>query len=622
MRSPSPSKTITQGSPAKSAPNPNQPSTYRTMYQGNLAARKAVGGQRPPNEEEDATPASFLQSDSAEGNRLSSSPTGQAASGTSPQSLHSEAFDSSIVADAELANMYQETKEPPPKPVFTNKVMTPAQWERYKEQKEMDRRLGALSDDSGSEPGDNYEEDDDDQERDRQAAKQRRKQEAHLAVYRQTMMKVTGETAPPRPESGLGLSRPISGSSPDINRFSNLTMESRQSGKSSGEDEEEDEDVPLGILAAHGFPNKNRPPTRLANSPSNPNMRSVSQTPGAPSVSQGQAGGNLPVFARHLPQDPYYGASLVNQSNRESLAMHSTLGAGPSTAHPIHPAGLVGVIAGEERARAARRGSPNPAGTYDMPGMVPHPGMVRSQTTGALPTMGYPPMAMPGMPPMMSPGDQAQMQMSQQMTQMMAMQMQWMQQMSHMMGGQFNSNPNPAMPLPGPPNNWAPESGSRPQSMHMQNVPPPQPNQRSMSTVNLSSAPWHSGQSFVPSINVNGNYAHSIAPSERSNVGLASRYRPVSIAPEPEIISHRRASTFTSTSARPWVQPHNPPRPPTHGAKSSVNTFGRRSPLANPDEDDDEQGWADMKMKKEKKQKSWALRKGQNPLQELFTNAS
>jgi hypothetical protein len=53
-----------------------------------------------------------------------------------------------------------------------------------------------------------------------------------------------------------------------------------------------------------------------------------------------------------------------------------------------------------------------------------------------------------------------------------------------------------------------------------------------------------------------------------------------------------------------------------------MNTVGRRSPLAVQDDEDDEQGWAEMKMKKDKKQKSWALRKGHNALQELYNPAS
>lgn len=143
-----------------------------------------------------------------------------------------------------------------------------------------------------------------------------------------------------------------------------------------------------------------------------------------------------------------------------------------------------------------------------------------------------------------------------------------------------------------------------------------------MSVLNPSMAPWNTNQPFVPSIHLNADYAPSIAPSERSNIGLASRYRPVSIAPEPETTSSKRASTFTSSSFQPWGRNHNSPPVPMHAARPSANIQGRKSPLAAQDDEDDEQGWAEMKMKKDKKQKTWAVRKGQNTLQELYNTAS
>ncbi|KAK4935821.1 hypothetical protein LTR10_023186 [Elasticomyces elasticus] len=614
IQPPSPSKTVTEGSPVKSARLENQSSNPSPKTR--FPTRRPVGQRLPTEERFDQTTGPLLQSNPADINLLSMSPTKTSAKNIegnlSPSSTHSATFDPSIMADAELANMYQERKIEPPKPISTNKVMTPAQWERYKQQKEMDRRLGALSDDSGSDHSDEYD-DEDELERDRQATKQRRKQEAHLAVYRQQMMKVTGEKSPSRPASSLSVLQPRNLSSNDLNnRLSDLSIGSKQSRRNSAEDDE-DEDIPLGILAAHGFPNKNRPPTRLETSPSNSNFRAVSQGQAAPSLSgQAPKGGNLPPFARNLPHDPYYGASLVNPSNRESLAIHGSppsSGARASTAHPLHPAGLVGVIAGEERARAARRGSPNASGNYEMSA---HPAMVRSQTTGSFAPAGYPAMGMPGMPQTLTPGDQAQIQMSQQMAQMMHMQMQWMQQMQQMMSGQTNAN----SPMP-------PQFGmQRPHSMHLQDPPTQQAGQRTMSALNPSLAPWNTNQPFVPSINVNGQYAPSIAPSERSNVGLASRYRPVSIAPEPDINATRRASTFTSSTTRPWSQLDIGAVASAQTGKSSANLQHRKATYINQDDEDDEQGWAEMKMKKDKKQKSWALRKGDSALQELYNNAS
>jgi hypothetical protein len=262
-----------------------------------------------------------------------------------------------------------------------------------------------------------------------------------------------------------------------------------------------------------------------------------------------------------------------------------------------------------------RRGSPNAQGNFDLPpNMQQHPGMMRSQTMGNMGQMPFPGM-MPPMP-MMSPGDQAQIQMSQQMTQMMQMQMQWMQQMTQMMGTPMGAGqqmpPTQQMP-PMPPNHnpnflAPPGAPSRPISIG------PNLGQRTMSTLSPSMANWN--------LQGNGNYAPSIAPSERSNVGLAPRYRPVSVAPpDSEIRSTRRASTFTSATLRPWSHVDQSPRLSTFVSKTAGHFTGRKSPLIE-DEDDDEQGWAEMKMKKDKKAKTWKMRKEQNGLQELYNGLS
>lgn len=534
-------------------------------------------------------------------------------------------FDPTLLASAQLATRYQEIKPMPSTPSNT-KVMTPAEFERYRQQQDERRRMNQVfknhkpeDDDSD----DNYDDvEDDEVERDRQAATQRKKQEAHLAVYRQTMMKVTGEgpTTSSRPTNSTGALPMVSQSATDLaNQFSTIAFDKSPARSS---DEDEDDDVPLGILAAHGFPSKNKPPQKLSNSTSNPNLRHILQqsNQGPASVAgESMKRGSLPVFARHLPEDPYYGASLVNQANRESMALNSNLSpSGAATAHPHHPAGLVGVIAGEERARAMRRGSPNAAtGTFDMPpGMQGHPGMGRSQTTGSMPNYLMPGMpmmpGMPGMPPMqpmLSPGDHAQIQMSQQMTQMMQMQMQWMQQMSQMMANQ--QGPAPPMPpvLQMPqmsPNIAAGANMPRPQSVPLQTHL--NQDQRAMSMLSPPTLGWNNRNSSIPQ-GAGSAYAPSIAPSERSNVGLASRYRPVSTNPEPEQPWNRRTSTMTSTSLRPFSQFGGGMKQPAPTIRKVTNTG---------DDEDDEQGWAEMKAKKDQKKKTWKLRKGQNVLQELY----
>lgn len=530
-------------------------------------------------------------------------------------------LDPALLESADLANQWAETKPSAPRPPPANKVMTPSQFERYRRQQEEDRKLGA-SRDSDSEDEVNYD-DDDEEEKEKVAAKQRRKQEAHLAVYRQQMMKVTGEQAGGR-QSSLGHTLdPRASPSPNAldNRLSHLTVGTQQSGRSSTDEADEDEDVPLGILAAHGFPSKNRPPTQLIQSSSNPNLRALAQqqqpSVAAPSVAEEpMKRGSLPAFARGLPTDPFYGASVVNPMHRESMHMSAqappSMPSGAATSHPVHPAGLVGVIAGEEKARAMRRGSPNPQGGFDLPPAMQHPGMVRSQTMG--------PGVMPGMGGL-TPGDHAQIQMSQQMQQMMQMQMQWMQQMQQMMGGQMP--PQHGMPggmpmMPGTPGmspmpqNYMPPPASimsgRPPTIQMNSAPTMAG--RTMSTLTPSMANWNAhGQ--------NGNYAASIAPSERSTVGLSARYRPVSTAMDMEQATTRRASTFTSASLRPWSQMDLSLKQPTQQGRKSVSPMGRKSVLA-VDDDDDEEGWAELKAKRDKKQRSWQQRKGQNALQELY----
>lgn len=509
-----------------------------------------------------------------------------------------------------------------------SKVMTPAQFERYRKEQEITRKKSNSSKSDGSDDENENYDDDDETERNRQLARQRRKQEAHLAVYRQQMMKMTGEQPSELPNQGQlrpAMDRAAM-STPDLSgRTSTPTFSlDKPPGVAKGSDDE-DEDVPLGILAAHGFPSKNRPPSAIGSVGANPYIRYTSESYPAPPMSTAGtsvAGGvkGLPPFARNLPPDPYYGAGLVNPSNRESLAFGAT---GGSSVHGSHspnlpPGGLVGVIAGEERARAMRRGSPNAQGNYGSP--LPQ----------GIPQM---PMGMPGMMPMqtMSPGEEAQVQMSQQMTQMMHMQMQWMQQMQQMVAGgvqgpqpgatpQFLSPQQQQMAM----NNgflFPPGQMSRPTSMGahspgasaLAQKGPKRP--MSMMGPGISS-PWPSKEggrlttaSMMSGTQDNPGYTPSIAPSERSNLGMPSRYRPVSIAPNDEAPqSSSRASTFTSNAmllggdVRSGFLSTNTP------VQSSLKKTAAAS-----DDDDEDEGWEQMKQKRERKKFSWRSKKKEEP---------
>ena len=516
-----------------------------------------------------------------------------------------------------------------PRPGAQNKVMTPAQFERYREEQEM-RREQYFTHDLSDEEGDDYE-DDDEIERNKQLARQRRKQEAHLSVYRQQMMKVTGE----QPSDLPGVQR-----RPSMDRLNmsapNLTERSstphfsfdKPSDPTKSSDDE-DEDVPLGVLAAHGFPSKNRPPTALSNSSTSIQYKSESYPP-PPSSTAGTsaagAGRGLPPFARNLPPDPYYGASLVNPSNRESLALGhgapaSAHGGGPPS---MSPGGLVGVIAGEERARAARRGSPNAQGSYSSP--LP-------------PGMSQMPMGMlPGMPPMMSPGEQATVQMSEQMKQMMQMQMQWMQQMQQMMTSGMPGGSQLPFALPSqqqqmmmnaamvaPPGNPQRPVYSGPRSVPGTPAGAQEKQQRAMSMLGpASAAGWQPQNSnsnlMVPSMmsgalgGPDQGYTASIAPSERSNVGMPSRYRPVSIAPADEHSQRAasRTSTFTSGMLQPGVSgwSRGLSTPADRQGKASLRPDFQTPPRkSTASDDDDEEGWEEMKKRREKKKSLWRVNK-------------
>ncbi|KAJ5577852.1 uncharacterized protein N7459_006816 [Penicillium hispanicum] len=551
--------------------------------------------------------------------------------------------DSSIADHARLAVQFAENVPRTTSP--GNKVMTPSQFEHYRQQQELRRsNSNATSDDESV--NDDFDEEDE-AEKQREAERQRRKQEAHMSVYRQQMMKVTGQQA------ASPLLHPTmtgaSSSTPNLpNRLSNPGDKS-SSGKSS---EEDDEEVPLGILAAHGFPNRNRPPNRLANTNSNPNLRASMLHPYASSASslagaEHENRNSLPVFARNLPRDPYFGASLVNPSNRESLAMGGGSVYGDSSS-PVPPGGLVGVIASEERARAMRRGSPNTQTMYEMGG-VPRPYSM----------MPPPP---PAQQPQISPSEQAQVQLSQQMASMMQMQMQWMQQMMQIQGMQGTPppmmkggmQPNPMMggsPMPGAPMGTpslmvptmaGPPSvvggNVRPVSMSGSAPVPLNFDPHALGALDPTIAmrrtgspmPNMPGGAFRPNT---ASYAPSLAPSERSNAGLASRYRPVSLMPGE--LGHAAPSTLNKV----WNdENHNPSlsAPRTHGQIPKPSTFatvtvrpvsrasqsspgGPKPQRGGSDDEDDEEAWAEMMKKRDKKKNNWKLKRGTSSFGDLLS---
>ncbi|KAK4224609.1 hypothetical protein QBC38DRAFT_14334 [Podospora fimiseda] len=518
----------------------------------------------------------------------------------------------------------------------SNKVMTPAEFENYKKDKErqdrerqshMTNAKGKAEDDE-----DNYEEDEDDLEKAKEQAKQRRKQEAHMAVYRQQMMKVTGEAAN-SPSSRPSLS--ISFSTPNLpNLASGPSQGMATTNTTTTDPSDEDEEIPLAILAAHGFPNKNRPPTRLSTMASNPNLR-ASQTLSYQrpvsvigDVSHGGSG-RLPAFARNLPQDPFLGAGLVRNSVRESFALGGGSPAPGQLGGGIPPGGLVGVIANEERNRAMRRGSPHIEASSSLGSL---PGSNFDPIGGIPAHMMYSANPPPPALPVLTPGDQAQIQMTQQMQQFMQMQMQFMQMVAgqnastpttpsgHMPSSSVGSIPSlngmPGLaPIPGQGMGMgmgvpgmgmglgaggAPEMrrsflGGNDSMLDLGLGRGGEAQLRTMSMVQPSSASWIQPphhMNFAPSIRLQGGgYTPSIAPSERSNIGLPGRYRPVSHVPPPQ----------------PPVAPGNLRKSIT--MSGAIPQHPIISVTKSDDDDDDEEGWAAMKAKREKKKSAWKSKK-------------
>lgn len=521
------------------------------------------------------------------------------------------------------------------------KVMTAAEFEKLKKEREREHLekiiYGGTADDDDSDEI-NYDDDYDEQEKLKADAKLRRQKADAMIAYRQKNMKTVGGTVSPAPPP----SRPHLPSSLSAPQLGTARTPSPGAARQASE-EDDDEDIPLGILQAQGLLNKGRGPSRLSMAgagSSNPNLRATAllqaQVPrsssamGEPASAGGKRASVMPVFARGLPQDvPFMGGNVSRQSMQPQ---------------PIHPHGLVGVIADEERARAKRRGSPNiesqrlrGAGVpnddpFDKGPQLGYGGFQRSPQTPAAP----------------SPAEKVQLQMSQQMTQFMQMQMQFMQMMAgnQGMGAQHQQMPQQMQQQMQQMHQQMQQGMSPQQQQQMQQMqqqmqqymspqqqqqlPPQHPygmfagsqsfgnlslgrqsmsgqytgqprrmdaGSRTMSMVqpSTSSAYLHTGYSPPQ------GYTQSIAPSERSNVGLPGRYRPVSqasgsLAGQP---MHQRSTSASGTLVLSQ----------TDGNKSRSTIRVVAKPKIEAD-DDDEEGWEAMRAKRDQKKSRWRVKKG------------
>jgi hypothetical protein len=330
-------------------------------------------------------------------------------------------------------------------------------------------------------------------------------------------------------------------------------------------DEWEDEDVPLGILAQHGFPSQTR--NRLPNQPANAMPSYIADRP-ASAGALGPRGmpGSLPAFARNLPADPhssFIGGGLVQPMNRESMGFNNGFARGPASIAGDSIAGGMGMgIHSPMMYQEAGMSQPSLVDQIQMRDMTkqkymggashkkpqggPFTGMLGQQMNvngqpqqstrmsqmsmngmmnpmmgGQMPMMG---MGMNQMGyPMGQGNDMMAMQQMQQMQQMIAMQQMQLQQMAM----QQPQSQDPRMSMAMPNNGYG---GNMMGNGSFLSVPGAMstgmPNMQNRPMSFMSGAP----QQQPPMINFMGpgaGYTPSIAPSERSNIGLSARYRPV-----------------------------------------------------------------------------------------------
>lgn len=405
-------------------------------------------------------------------------------------------------------------------------------------------------------------------------------------------------------------------------------------------DEWEDEDVPLGILAQHGFPSTAR--NRLPSQPANAMPSAFPDRPASAGPMGGNRASHLPAFARNLPMDPhnsFIGGGLVHHANRESLGFNnfshgppsvagdamggaygqSSMGAPPPLMYQdagMSAPSLVDQIQMRDMTKKKYLGgastkkpaegpftgllgsqmntqgqSQNPMRMSQMPmmnGMNGMNGMNPMMMGGA---MGSPMMGMGQMGYMQQQQDFMQMQQQyQQMQQMMAMQFQQMQMQQMQQQQQQQQDARMSMAMP---NNTF-NNGMMGQGQNMMgnnsflNVPGMQngmqpPHNRPMSIMSTQQRPYsmYGGMGMGPG----PGYTASIAPSERSNIGLSARYRPVTN--HSDAVSSGTSMTLQAT---------------TGGASKggAIKGILKKSGQMNMEEKEDEEDWGSMAARKSK----------------------
>lgn len=506
-------------------------------------------------------------------------------------------------------------EQPRPQPPTTDsgrRVLTQAEFRAQQQ-----RAMAQPHEDSSDE--EDYEDEEEAQERAAQEAIARRKKQ-QMDLARDHMRRTT--TAPG------SLTRPDSTVEPFSMGFPSET--------SLQANEWEDEDVPLGILAQHGFPSKNQGKAPVQPAGAMPSYLSDRPASAGAGVGDNRASTFRPVFARNLPDDPhtsFIGGGLVRPANRESLGfanrgpasiagdtvgnMHMNMNmmnypepqmGQPSLVEQIHMRDMnkQKYMGGASTKKPTEGPFTGMLGAQMNPPVQTGPGTRMSMMPGmqnmgmgmgmGMGMMGSP-MGMPMMPgqmgyPMQS-NDMMQMQQFQQMQQMLAAQQMQIQQMQMQqdprMSMAFPSNmsdPRMSMAFPPMPQQQQQQQQHDPR-MSMAgpsflNVPGG--SQRPMSIMPVGSQPlqqparpFSSPMGQAPQL----SYTPSIAPSERSNIGLSARYRPVATHTDAKSSSSMTLQASGGASQNP----------------TTVKGILKHKPAVQEEEDD---GWGKMAARKSK----------------------
>ncbi|KAK9374374.1 uncharacterized protein V1513DRAFT_446202 [Lipomyces chichibuensis] len=488
------------------------------------------------------------------------------------------------------------------------RVMTVPEFEKYRRMQAESPDLNDDDKDENSESdNEGFFKSDSDSEMLQEALELKHRQEANLAVYRQQMRKITGNSAPPPPPPPVPGSRSMS-------RLSLLLPE------------DEDDEIPLAILHAHGLPGRHRgTPPSIASRPMSlkpasiyPSQMQVQSFPPAPPPVSYPRGLTLPEQMLDLMFDPHQHQmptprGLIHEIAREEeaklhrrsmLNMHMQTGS-PYDIRPVSPF-----------QRGSMLHSPQPPAPYMYP---PSPQLLPMQPP-------VQPSMQPSMQPQIQPSMQPQMQPSMQppdnsgispdlqmqMQKFLGLQMQMMQQM--MQGSPQLSSPVHDAPrrIPSPANSvrastYSPTVAAPPGNLQGQ-APAPllssaanPPRYRTLST-----------QHSLTNLNYQYEMGAPSVPDSRSSQDYPPRPQ------EQPGITHRLGGTVEGANTVRIVDnnkelaPALPILTPLSSASAAQGGDAQDEPYYGGAEDNESREWERLRKQKSTLRKAWKLRRSVN----------